>query len=258
MKEQIRIFFTALMFYSRIPCPKWVDHSEEYLNKATRFFPLIGWVVGGFSFLLFLPFFLIDEIHIGIVFSMIASIWITGAFHEDGFADSCDGFGGGWTKSQILEIMKDSRVGAFGLIGMILILLLKFLLLERLLTGQRELWIALAVIISAHALSRFITATMIFTHEYSREDAKSKVKPVSKNVGWVELILAATFGIAPLFLFQDYWIFLTIIPVYGAKALLGRYFQKWIEGYTGDCLGATQQVTEIVFYLSVLILWKFT
>jgi len=257
MKEQIRIFFTALMFYSRIPCPKWVDHSEEYLNKATRFFPLIGWIVGAFSLFFLCMFLLIDEVAVGIVFSMIASVWITGAFHEDGFADVCDGFGGGWTKAKILEIMKDSRVGAYGLIGMVLLLLLKFLLLYRLLENQSSWLLIAAIIISGHSLSRFIAATMIFTHDYAREDAKSKVKPVSKNVSWVELTFAAFFGLLPLALFQDYKILLVVVPMYISKWLLGRYYQKWIEGYTGDCLGATQQVTEVVFYLSLVVLWKF-
>lgn len=257
MKEQIRIFFTALMFYSRIPCPKWVDHSEEYLNKATRFFPLIGWIVGAFSLLIFLLFFSIDEVEIGIVFSMIASVWITGAFHEDGFADVCDGFGGGWTKEKILEIMKDSRVGAYGLIGTVLLLLTKFLLLSRLLTDQKDLLYVAAIIISGHSISRFIAATMIYTHYYSREDAKSKVKPVSKGMSFSELAVAAIFGVLPLLLFQQPLVLLAIVPTYIAKWQLGRYFQKWINGYTGDCLGATQQVTEVVFYLSLVVLWKF-
>lgn len=258
MKEQIRIFLTALMFYSRIPCPKWVDHSEEYLNKATRYFPLIGWIVAAFASLFYLGFYHLELPMVGLLISMIASIWITGAFHEDGFADVCDGFGGGWTKQKILKIMKDSQVGAFGAIGLILILGLKFMLLYHImgLTLFNE-WVLIKVMLAGHAVSRFTAATFIFTHEYSREDATSKVKPVSKNIRVNELIVAGIFGLLPLFLFDRIALIvpLLLIPVYLAKWLLGRYFQKWIEGYTGDCLGATQQVTEVVFYLSFLVLW---
>lgn len=257
MKEQLRIFFTALMFYSRIPCPKWVDHSEEYLNKATRFFPLIGWIIGAISAVVYISFFLIDEVAIGVIFSMIASVWVTGAFHEDGFADVCDGFGGGWTKLKILEIMKDSRIGAYGMVGTVLLLMLKFIALKSLLLQENQWLLAATIIVSGHSLSRFIASTMIFTHDYAREDAQSKVKPVSKNVSWIELLLSAFFGLLPLLLFENVLVYLTLIPVYLAKWLLGRYFQKWIEGYTGDCLGATQQVTEVVFYLSLIVLWKF-
>ena len=258
MKEQVRIFFTALMFYSRIPCPKWVDHSEDYLNKATRFFPLIGWIVAAFASLFYLAFYYLNLPVVGLFFSMIASIWITGAFHEDGFADVCDGFGGGWTKEKILKIMKDSQVGAYGAIGLILILGLKFLLLFELSKLQLfDPWFVGLVFFSGHAISRFAAATFIYTHEYAREDATSKVKPVSKKISIGELTLAGLLGVAPLFLYGDYNLFVVclIVPVMLAKWQLGRYFQKWLGGYTGDCLGATQQVCEVVFYLSLLILW---
>ena len=116
----------------------------------------------------------------------------------------------------------------------------------------------LAFMMSGHALSRFTAATFIYTHEYARDDATSKVKPVGKKISIGELLTAALFGFLPMLMFQNYWVFLAVLPVYFTKWLLGRYFQKWIEGYTGDCLGATQQLTEVVFYMSVLLLWKFT
>ena len=102
IKEQLKIFLTAVMFYTRIPCPSYVDHSEEYLNKSTRHFPLIGIIVGFISFIVFWTSNLIFNIEISIVFSIAAGILITGAFHEDGLADTFDGFGGGWTKEKIL------------------------------------------------------------------------------------------------------------------------------------------------------------
>ena len=105
MKKELRIFFTALMFYTRIPCPKWVDHSQEYLNKATRYFPLIGWLVGVVNVLIIYACSFIFPISICAIMALATSVLLTGAFHEDGFADVWDGFGGGWTKHQILEII---------------------------------------------------------------------------------------------------------------------------------------------------------
>ena len=126
MKKELHIFFTALLFYTRIPCPKNIDHNPDYLNKASRYFPLVGWIVGGISFsVYYLSSFLFPS-QIAIVLSIIAGILVTGAFHEDGFADVCDGFGGGWTKEKILLIMKDSSIGAYGAIGLVLLFLLKF------------------------------------------------------------------------------------------------------------------------------------
>ena len=113
MKKEVQIFLTAVMFYTRIPVPSWVNHDADYLNKATKYFPLIGWIVGIIAVLVFVGANYLFNPSIAIIISMAASVLLTGAFHEDGFADVCDGFGGGWTKEKILMIMKDSRVGAY-------------------------------------------------------------------------------------------------------------------------------------------------
>src|SRR5882724_4395211 len=120
------------MFLTRIRVPATIDHRPEYLQKSPRYFPLIGWIVGGISILVFLAFNKFFSENIALLASMIAGILTTGAFHEDGFADTCDGFGGGWTKEKILLIMKDSRLGTYGVIGLISILASKYLLLKEL------------------------------------------------------------------------------------------------------------------------------
>jgi adenosylcobinamide-GDP ribazoletransferase len=262
MKKELHIFLTCLMFYTRIPCPENIDHHPDYLNKATRYFPLIGWIVGTVSFAAFYLFSLFLSTEIAVIFAIIASILTTGAFHEDGFADVCDGFGGGWTKERILTIMKDSAIGAYGAIGILLLLLLKFKLLSEsvlLFNGDYFQLQIYLVFISAHALSRLAAITIIFTHEYSRDDATSKSKPIAKNVTWKEVLGSFIFGLLPLVALSyfQYKILLVLLPVFVTRYFLARYFQKWIDGYTGDCLGATQQVCEVVFYLSILFLWKF-
>ena len=127
MIEELKIFFTAVQYYTRIPCPRWVGHSQDQLNEASKYFPLMGWIVGGASAGVFYLAQFIFPVSISVLLSMAAGILLTGAFHEDGFADTCDGFGGGWTKAEVLEIMKDSRIGSYGTIGLVLILLSKFL-----------------------------------------------------------------------------------------------------------------------------------
>ena len=139
MKKELHIFFTTLMFYTRIPCPKNIDHNPEYLNKATRYFPIVGWIVGGISFAVYYLSSIVFSQEIAIILSMIGGILTTGAFHEDGFADVCDGFGGGWTKEKILMIMKDSAIGAYGAIGLVLLFLLKFQSLNQLIVEQPRL-----------------------------------------------------------------------------------------------------------------------
>jgi adenosylcobinamide-GDP ribazoletransferase len=263
MKKQLHIFFTALMFYTRIPCPKNIDHNPDYLNKASRYFPLIGWIVGGISFVFyFAGTFLFGNV-IAVILSIIAGILTTGAFHEDGFADVCDGFGGGWTKEKILLIMKDSAIGAYGATGLVLLFLLKFyVILDTLYTSENNLQSAvcnLLIFLSAHSVSRLSAISIVFTHQYSRDDASSKSKPIAQNFSWKEVVGASFFGLLPLMVlsFFQWQLLLALIPVFIARFFLARYFQKWIDGYTGDCLGATQQVCEVIFYLSIISIWKF-
>lgn len=260
MKKELHIFFTALMFYTRIPCPKNIDHNPDYLNKASRYFPLIGWIVGAICFGIYFLSAILFSSEVAIILSMIAGILTTGAFHEDGFADVCDGFGGGWTKEKILMIMKDSAIGAYGAIGVILLFLVKFQAVSALTTtSNSDQFIILLLFVSAHSLSRLAAVSIVFTHAYSREDASSKSKPIAQNCTWREVVGALFFGLLPLIALSYFqWeILLVLIPVFLTRFFLARYFQKWIDGYTGDCLGATQQVCEVVFYLSVIALWKF-
>jgi len=262
IKNEIRIFFTAVMFYTRIPCPSWVDHNDAYINKATRYFPLIGWIVAVISALVLYGAAHLFNVEIAVLLSLIISVLTTGAFHEDGFADVCDGFGGGWTKDKILLIMKDSRVGAFGVIGLVLLFLLKFFLLLALVNavGVKDFQFLLLLII-AHTVSRFIASTFILTHSYVRETDDSKAKPVAKSVQPINFIIAFIFVVIPLVVYliltQSYWILIILVTSWITKLLLAGYFKKWISGYTGDCLGATQQICEIVCYMTFLVIWKF-
>ncbi|MHA1488434.1 MAG: adenosylcobinamide-GDP ribazoletransferase [Promethearchaeota archaeon] len=251
--KEINIFFISLMYFTRIPCPKWIKFSQEYLNQSSRYFSFIGWIVGGISALIFFFCNLVLPFSIAILLSMIGSILITGAFHEDGFADFCDGFGGGYTKEKVLTIMKDSQIGVFGAIGIGLMLTLKFFCLSSI-TPTLLPWI----IIAGHSTSRFASTTFIFTLEYVREDETSKAKPLAKKMSVKSLFVSAVFGIVPIFFIMNYYYFLLIVPVFIARWIIGRKFVKKIGGYTGDCLGAAQQVTEVIFYLfAVMEPWKF-
>lgn len=252
MKKEIHIFFTALMFFTRIPCPKWVNHDPEYLRLSSKYFPLVGSIVGGLGGLMFYVASFIFSVEISLVLSIATTIYCTGAFHEDGFADVCDGFGGGWTKEKILMIMKDSRLGTYGTVGLVLLISTKFLALREI-----ETYYIPIVLISGHSLSRFIATTLIFTHPYVRDTEDSKAKPAAKSMSASMLMIGAFFGITPLLLFKNPWIFLTIIPMYLSKMYLGFKFKKWIGGQTGDCAGAVQQLSEVVFYLTLIALWKY-
>ncbi|NIJ46267.1 adenosylcobinamide-GDP ribazoletransferase [Wenyingzhuangia heitensis] len=249
MKKEIAIFLTAIMFFTRIPCPKNIDHSPEILTKSSRYFSLVGIIVGGFgAFVFYLSEFLFND-SISILVSIATTIWITGAFHEDGFADVCDGFGGGWTKEKILTIMKDSRVGTYGIVGLGILLAIKHQSLIEL-----DLHTCIIALISGHAISRFAATTLIYTEPYVQDIDKSKIKPSAVGITIKDVLICGVFALIPLLFFFNPFVFLTLVPVLITKYLLAKYFHKWIGGHTGDCAGATQQLTEVVFYLSLIII----
>jgi adenosylcobinamide-GDP ribazoletransferase len=255
MKREFCIFLTALRFYTRIPCPVCSDYSDDYLSKSTRYFLLIGWIVGGAMALALYGLSFVFPDSVCILLTLSVSILITGAFHEDGFVDVCDGFGGGWTKEKILAIMKDSRIGAYGAIGLMVLFALKlFTLLELL---HIDLWFCIKAILLAQVISRFSVVALIFTHQYARTDNSSKAKSIANGNTPGDLLISVIWLLPFLCLFSDWHLAFVLIPVYLTKICLARYFKKWIGGYTGDCLGATQQITEVVSLLFCLGIHKF-
>lgn len=255
-KDQLDVFFTAMMFFTRIPVPKNIDHSQGMLQRSARYFSWVGLLVGGIVAIVFVLCSKILSPSLAILFSMLAGILTTGAFHEDGFADCCDAFGGGWTKEKILLIMKDSRLGTFGVIGLVGVLCFKFLLLGELLnkTSVTELSILL---VAAHSSSRLMAVFIMQQYDYVQDIDLSKSKPLAnRKLSNVEILIAVIAVILP-FLFLPPFFALAILPMLLVCRMAGGYFKKWIGGYTGDCLGATQQLTELFFYLGILLITQY-
>jgi adenosylcobinamide-GDP ribazoletransferase len=181
---------------------------------------------------------------------LAVTILLTGGLHEDGFADVCDGFGGGWGKSQILAIMKDSHSGVYAVLGLGVLMALKLSVL----TGLPVAAVP-GVMLAAHSISRFQPLWLMYCHPYARMgDSKASVaiyKPSRK-----ELLYAAGLAALPLLLLPGLCAW-AVSPVVCVNQCVGSYFYRHIGGYTGDCLGASQQIAEVVFYLSVSALWIF-
>ena len=244
------------MFFTRIPIPFKIPYSNEIMNQSQKYYAAIGLLVGALNAIIYTICQFILPVDIAIIITMITSVLLTGAFHEDGFTDVCDSFGGGYGKEKILTIMKDSRIGAYGVIGVILLLLLKFTSLVHI--AENNFWLMIFSLITAHSISRFFSGMMIYTHEYVTDIDKSKSKPMANKVLPIKnLVFSFLFCLVPFIVFGE-WKFLLILPFcYIGKVYLSWYFKKYIGGYTGDCLGTVQQVTEVLFYLGILILCKF-
>ena len=247
MKQELKIFLTALSFYTRVPVGTIKGWNEILLNKSTRYFPLIGILVGGVGALVFYGVNQIFPVAVAIVLSMVATILFTGAFHEDGFADFCDGFGGGYTPERILEIMKDSRIGTYGTLGLVLIIGVKFITLIHIDAAYIPF-----VLIVGHMFSRVFPVLMIYTSTYARLDATSKTKPIGNADSTPSLIFALfTGGLSLLMLeWQEALVGTTVLLI--ITFIFRRYATRKIGGYTGDVLGALQQLCEVFFYLTIL------
>lgn len=250
--SEVRLLLTAVQYFTRIPVPAWVGHGQEHLNGAARYFPAVGLLVGLIAALTFWVFSFLLPTPLPAILSTAATMLVTGAFHEDGLADTFDGLGGGATRERALEIMKDSRLGTFGVLALVVAVSTKIATL-----GAMPLQLALGALIAGHAFSRACAATLLFTGSYAGKIEQSRAKPMAQHMHRSEFVFAAIVGTLPLVLCG--------IPAAAGFAaallvlwVLARWFTDRLGGFTGDTLGAAQQLTEITFYLAVLAAWKYS
>lgn len=246
MNKQINLFLLALSFFSRIPVSRWVKYSNENLNQANRYFGLVGWLLGcivAVAFWLFSQYF---SQAISVFLTIIVSLLVTGVFHEDGLADMADGFGGGFETSRKLEIMKDSRLGTYGSAALMMALLGKFLFLSE------SANVILALLI-AYPLSRAVAGSFIFDMTYVTDDeAQSKSKPLASQQTNTELTILLLSGAATLVLLPLNTVFWLLVVLCIFRVAFKRFLLKQIGGFTGDCLGGAQQLSELLIYATLL------
>ncbi len=257
MLQELRLFLTAVQFFTRIPVPAWVGHSAQQLDQSARYFPLVGICVGGLAAATLWLGAQVLPLSLAVPLSMAASILITGAFHEDGLSDFADGMGGGHSKEKVLAIMKDSRIGAYGVIALVLVLLLKYQALLAL-CGEYSLPFAAAALTAAHSVSRLMAASIMLTQRYVRDDDSARAKPAAQQISPASFAIALLTGIATIVLLfaagaHPVSVFAAIAAAFLMRTYLAWRLQKRLGGYTGDCLGAVQQLSELAFYLGLLI-----
>lgn len=232
----------AFQFMTRIPIGR-LPRQPGALARAAKFFPVVGLVIaliGAGIDRLLLPFVP------GLVLTMVLLSYlvvITGALHEDGLADFADGFVGGWSREQVLEIMRDSRIGTYGAIAIALSLLWRFVLIANIAPGRLP-----ATLICAHVLCRWTSLPLGYFLPYARaEDGLGGYiagrLPISSLL-WGTLFAVVT--VIAVLKRASGWALLIASAITGASAF---YFRRRIQGVTGDCFGAANQATEIAIYL---------
>lgn len=261
----VRHFLLALQFFTRIPVTgrlaAWVGYSPAMLRASAAHFPGVGWVVGALVALVWLgavralpaqP----AALWVAAVFSTAFGLWLTGAFHEDGLADTADGLGGSVDRERALAIMKDSRIGTYGAAALVLALLAKIALLVLLAQAGGTLRVAVALL-AAHVTSRLLPLFVIRTLDHVGESDGSKSKPLADRIANGAVAVGGLWWlpVMPLALYllpDGAWAAALLGAALGG-GLVWRLLQRRLQGFTGDGLGATQQVAEIGFYLGLVL-----
>jgi len=250
-KEQITLLRIATMFFTRIPVGAIQDYSDQKLSKSNRYFSSVGLLL---ALILAVFFYLFEGIFPSDLLAALLiaiSLLLTGAFHEDGLADMADGIGGGYTKEKRLSIMKDSRIGTYGTVTLISCLLIKCYSLIFLIEAN----LLLPSLLLAYGLSRAVAASLIYDTPYVTEDSLSKSKPLATQQSTKDLLILLGIGCSPILLFKDssFSFLLTLgISLVVIRIVAKHWLIKRVGGYTGDCLGALQQIAELVIYLSII------
>jgi adenosylcobinamide-GDP ribazoletransferase len=258
----LRLVLVAWQFLTRVPLPArlagWVGYQDIWLHASARHFPLVGALVGGVAAAAYGAAALLLTPALAVGLSMATSLLLTGGFHEDGLADTCDGLGGASSRERALEIMKDSRLGAYGAMGLVMVLGMKAAAIVAL-----PMALAMAAMLLAHVVSRAVAVSLLRLLPYAGDAAHAKARPMAQQLsgpgwavawGWVALAVSGAL--------------LRGVPVSMAAAgllaamLAGLYCAHWFRrrlgGYTGDCLGAAQQLSELALYLGVVVAWRWS
>lgn len=243
-------FAAALTIFTRIPICKWVDIPQSYYSSVVVYWPLTGWVTGGItSAALWLAAQVLPMLP-AVIIALTLRFLLTGALHEDGLADFCDGFGGGGKKERILAIMKDSHIGTYGVIGLIFYNLWFISLVSSLPLG-----IATVGVFASDAFAKACGSQLTNLLPYSRpEGAKNKIKYDRMTISQVLTAIAA--GLLPvglLAVFNPLLMLSAIAPVIMISLLIA-YLNRKIGGYTGDCCGASCLLCEISMLAAITVI----
>ncbi len=288
MIHELRLFLIALQFFTQVPVPAWVGFQPEWLNQSARYFPLVGACVGAVGAGVLWAASAVWPPAVAVGLSMVATMLATGGFHDDGLADTFDALGGAVSRERALEIMKDSRIGSYGALALVMLLCLKAAALIALVsmsslmstswlaplsslvsmpslmfTSALAVPLALPTLLFAHTASRAAATTLIFALPYAGDVAHAKAKPLAQRisagglvVAWVStlvvgVLIAACCGL-PLA-----WFVAGVAAAALGCAACGAWLQHRLGGSTGDGLGATQQITELLMLLAALAWARF-
>lgn len=245
--------WAALIFFTRLPFWRLYQPPKACYETVVEHWPLVGWLTGGVMAATLYGASMVLPYQVAVLVAIVMRLLLTGALHEDGLADFLDGFGGGGNNRQrILDIMKDSHIGTYGVIGLVLYLLLLFFSLS-----SMSLEMAALAILAADPYAKMLTAQLVSMMPYARREEEAKAKVIYRKITLVSGVSLAVQGLLPIGLFVWYmgivWEPLIFIP---ALVMYFLYLLIWrrLHGYTGDCCGAVCLMVELSVYLTLMVI----
>ena len=251
--HEVRLLCVALQYFTRIPVPMLHTFDPAWLSASVRYFPVAGLVVGTIGALVLWIGPQAWSMPVAALLAMAAMVATTGAFHEDGLADTFDALGGHVGRDRALAIMRDSRIGTYGAAALTLALLLRWQAVAGL-----PLSVSLVALPCVHALARTGAACLMAGLPYVRLEDDAKAKPVAQSLSPGVLWATLLFGLAPALLAACVWpslrwpLLAAALAILAVHLLCRRWYAHRLGGYTGDALGACQQLGEIAGLLAIL------
>lgn len=253
MVDIMKNIVAAIVFFTRIPLWRFVDINIANYKNVVNYWPIVGLITGGVMATLFYLLQMVFPVALSIILALAARTLVTGALHEDGLADCFDGFGGGRTKERILEIMKDSHIGSYGVIGLIFYYLLYTTSMENI-----NLKIIAPLFLVADVVSKFLSSQIVNFLPYARGCNESKNKVVYNRIPLINNLINGVIAIGGAVYLLGYGVIIVILGVAILTFILFFYYKRKIGGYTGDCCGATALLSELAFILiSLIVLVKY-
>lgn len=242
----------AFIFFTRLPFWKIAEVPSAFFKHVVTYWPVVGWFTAGISVAVLLLTSLIFPIPIAVLLAIISRLLLTGCLHEDGLSDFFDGFGGGVSPSRVLEIMKDSRIGTYGVVGLICYFLLYYLLLAEL-----PLPVLASAMLAADPFCKGLAGMIINCLPYARKEEEAKSKMIYDRMTGNEYLICIIAAVFPLLWLPSFAYAGAVLFPLGVFWLLISLMRRRIQGYTGDCCGAVFLLCELSFYLGIHVIHHF-
>lgn len=266
MRNELQKIGAAFILFTRLPWHRLFKVEESYFAHAAANWPFVGWLTGSLMGIVLWLTAGIMPIGAAVMTALGFRVLLTGALHEDGLADYFDGMGGGRNREQTLRIMKDSHIGTYGTLGLIVYFLLLYNLMQEMfgaiyINADNSLRNIIFITLTADVWSKCCSSILIALLPYARNTEEAKIKTVYAPMSRIHILRIAVAMLPSIILMlviipesSMLGIVAPILTAFLVMLFLAMQMHRRLKGYTGDCCGATFLLCELSFYLSLMFI----